>query len=81
MTMFQAIVNLINQSGREAVSWVDSNSVECHLHLSPSYCPFLPLPPPPPPSSQVLGDVFEKHVLTLDSPNITYITFDFHRHL
>ena len=32
-------------------------------------------------SCQVLGEAFEKHVLTLDSPHITYISFDFHRHL
>ena len=30
---------------------------------------------------QVLGAAFEDHVLALDSPSITYISFDFHRHL
>jgi hypothetical protein len=29
----------------------------------------------------ILGEAFEHHVLALDSPHITYISFDFHRHL
>jgi hypothetical protein len=32
------------------------------------------------PLCQVLGEAFKKHVLALDDPNITYVTFDFHRH-
>ena len=60
----QVAVNLVKQAGREKVGV----SMSCDSHV---ICPSLYV--------QLVGDAFEKHVMLMDDPNLTYIAFDFHQ--
>lgn len=56
-------VNLVKQAGREKVSFL--------LVMWQSRDECVPV--------QLVGDAFEEHVLLLDNPQLSYVTFDFHQ--
>ena len=67
-------MNLVKQTGREkviinSISYIITSSLSVVGDFSLFVFLFVKL----------VGDAFEHHILLLDNPHLTYLTFDFHQ--